>query len=331
MEETGRSIEDGADDHAETEEDVTETIERLRRQLEDMKRQREEYIQLHQMELKDVTATYEAKKKQLHQKLHSRQQLRSDQAMFMKFLKHEYYQLEQAKKQQQQQQASEARGKKSQAGPSISEQAPSSMYILQQETPLLATMHRSFLLLPKQIAITKACYETQIYPYLQNELRTLQHDLDTTSHRLIDQVTFVAQDNHNIYDRYQQQVKEQESLIRELKKQVQQQSPLHIAKSKTIDSDLNSSNNSDDDQEEDLLSSTEHSLSSTVHNDDDSSRGENDNDDDDSDDDGDCKSPSRFITVTKLWSPDRFADSISSNLNNIRTAAVGRFQLPFGN
>jgi hypothetical protein len=284
----------------EEEEEVSVSIEILRQQLQSMRQQRDVSLKQNQMELKQLETTYKTKKKLLDQRLGPQQQRLLNQTLYMKFLKHEYYQLEKAKNNL------------------TKEQAPSSTYILQQETPLLSTMHRSFLILPKQITVTRNHYETNIYPYLQNEIQKLQYDSNLMSQQLIDQVSTVAQQNTNLYDGYQQRINTQEREIREWKKQLQKvESP-----SKSVDNDDDLVNN------EDLLSATEHSVSSTTtHNEE-----EEEDDDDDSQNDFSGKSPSRFVTVTKLWSPERLHDSFSHSLTNIRTAAAGRgFQLPFGN
>eukprot|EP00539_Tryblionella_compressa_P005276 CAMPEP_0178757758 /NCGR_PEP_ID=MMETSP0744-20121128/13991_1 /TAXON_ID=913974 /ORGANISM="Nitzschia punctata, Strain CCMP561" /LENGTH=293 /DNA_ID=CAMNT_0020412013 /DNA_START=226 /DNA_END=1107 /DNA_ORIENTATION=- len=266
--------------------DLDSCIHKLRIEIETMRREREANLKRRQVELEQRQSQFRAAQQRLHHKLLSE---RTNQTLYMQFLKHDYPQ-----------QGKEQNGVPTQA-------APSSMYILQQETPLLSAMHRTFSVLPKQISLTEQYYQEHLYPYLQQELKKVQLDHMQVSERLVEQVSEVAQDNHALYGDYQEQVTKQEQELRHWKQLL----PRRTTKHKHHDQEC-----------DELLSATEHSL--TEHS-------EDYGDEDDASNHGDDEDFTiGFLTATTklLLTPTEMLQNSIGNMKHMVHSE--KFQLPFG-
>jgi hypothetical protein len=269
--------------------DTTWTIESLQKQLERIKEERLSSNRLQKLELDQLQRKLFTSKQQLDRKLSDR----GNQAIYIRFLKHDYPQYQR---------------ETSAENTSAISAAATSMYLLQQEAPLLSALHRTFLILPNQMSKHEQFYEGHVYPYFRRELHDAQLELVNVNEQLVRRVSQVAQENHDMYDSYQEKLEDLQQEICVWKRKLAAVTRTALATSKSLDSD------------DELLSETEHSITDR-------------SDDDDYDIDNNSSSSSGFFNVTKLLltPTERLSHSISHNIQKMSTAAAGKFQLPFGN
>ncbi|KAL3924706.1 MAG: hypothetical protein SGILL_000878, partial [Bacillariaceae sp.] len=220
---------------AETEEtkedDMTSFIDEIRQELSTLKAQREEAARQHETEVETLQKVFQAAQEELQHQLYSK---RAHLAIYTRFLKHDYYEIEERK--------AKTEGKYGENPSRNQQQAPESTYVLKQETALLSAVHRTFCIYPAQENITKKYYEGKVYPFFEQELRKVQEDRESIP--IEKQVVQEAKGNAALFDAYRHQVEEQETQLRSLRKQLVTSGKLG--------------------KEHELLSETQHSHSSTT-------------------------------------------------------------------
>lgn len=137
---------------------------------------------------------------------------------------------------------------------------PASNYIVQQETPLLSAMHRSFCVLPHQMELLKGEYERDIYPYLRKEIRDLNLDLLGVSDAWMSRLSNQAEENDALYDSYRTEVESIEIEVKRFRSLLLQQREAHNpCKGSEKDFDETSETERSSDSEDDLSSRGENS------------------------------------------------------------------------
>ena len=164
---------------------------KLRQELEALKLKGKIKERQRQHELQQVQIKLQMAQTKLQEQLMER----THHAMYMKFLTCEYQDYEQRK-----------------AAPLVV-----STTVLQCETPLLSIMYRAFLVLPKQMELTKKLYQRQINKYLKQQIRLLEKENDQVSQDVVQKLSLKAEENDQLYEAYQIQVQEQVQEIRKLK------------------------------------------------------------------------------------------------------------------
>jgi len=91
---------------------------------------------------------------------------------------------------------------------------PSSNYIIQQETPLLSAMHRSFCVLPHQIETNEREYEREIYPYFRKEIQDLHLDYQENTDKWMCLLSEKAEENDALYDSYRSELENIEAEVK---------------------------------------------------------------------------------------------------------------------
>jgi len=137
-------------------------------------------------------------------------------------------------------------------GRSLSCAVPVSNYIIQQETPLLSAMHRSFCVLPNQKDNLKAEYEREIYPYFKKEIEALHLDTMEVSDMWMGSLSKQVEENDVYYKSYRTKLENIEMEVKRYRGLLSQQ---RAAKK------LGKESGSDDD-EDSSLSETERSSDS---------------------------------------------------------------------
>jgi hypothetical protein len=268
--------------------DVNVTIEQVRQELETLRLKREENRKKRPKELKELQRKFQAAKKNLQLQLSQR----AHQATYIRFLKHEYYEIEE-RKQQEKAKTDGSRPRR--------EIAPISTYIVQQEAPLLSALHWTFWIYPGQEKVTKEYYQEHIIPYFEKKVWTAKVDRDNLE--IVDKVTKLAQENTNLYDSYQRQLEAQEQELRELRRQL-------IASGYCEKKDIK------------LLSQSQHSHTTM----------DSDTEIDGEEDKSESTLDSPFVHVTKLlMTPtESISNSIGGGLHSLKMMAGEKFHLPFG-
>jgi hypothetical protein len=129
---------------------------------------------------------------------------------------------------------------------------PVSNYIIQQETPLLSAMHRSFCVFPNQKDSFKAEYEREIYPYFKKEIEALHLDTMEVSDMWMSRLSKQLEENDVYYKSYRTKLEKIEMEVKRYRGLLSQQ---RAAKKLGKDS-------GNDDDENSSLSETEHSSDS---------------------------------------------------------------------
>ncbi|KAL3917356.1 MAG: hypothetical protein SGILL_004751 [Bacillariaceae sp.] len=175
------------------------SIENIRQELEALQKKREALRKQRPAEIKELETKYQAAKKELQVQLRSQHQ-----ATYMRFLKHDYYEIEATKQKEKKDDAPTA--------------APSSNYIVQQEAPLLSALHRTFCIFPHQETTTQEYFDKEIIPYFEKKVWAAKMDRDNLD--IVPQVTKLAQANTDLYTSYQAKLEAQEEELRALRKQL---------------------------------------------------------------------------------------------------------------
>jgi hypothetical protein len=89
------------------------------------------------------------------------------------------------------------------------------LYVLNIQTDLLLALHSQFVLLPHQTQLLEQEKET-LTLYLQDQIHQLLQETDAATHQTLATVSFVAEQNHSLYDHYQTQLDSQQAAIRAL-------------------------------------------------------------------------------------------------------------------
>jgi hypothetical protein len=100
---------------------------------------------------------------------------------------------------------------------------PSSNYIIQQETPLLSAMHRSFCVLPHQIELFEGEYEREIYPYFRKEIQALHLDSLEVSDDWMSRLSNQAEENDALYNSYRTELESNEMEVKRYRRLLLQQ------------------------------------------------------------------------------------------------------------
>jgi hypothetical protein len=109
------------------------------------------------------------------------------------------------------------------SGRSSSYAIPSSNYIIQQETPLLSAMHRSFCVLPHQIELIEGEYEREIYPYFRKEIQALHLDSLEVSDDWMSRLSNQVEENHALYNSYRMELESIEMEVKRYRRLLLQQ------------------------------------------------------------------------------------------------------------
>jgi len=169
----------------------------LRRELQVLRRDREKLREFRCNEVKQLECQYQTTKDDLRCRLLER----SNSATYKKSLRH--YRWEQFENKNGTGKGSETSNNiRSDSFPNSGRAITSCNYIVQQETPILSAMHRTFLVFPNQIQVFEGEYERKIYPYFRKEIQALHIEslevLDYWMRRLTEQVA----DNQSLYASY---------------------------------------------------------------------------------------------------------------------------------
>ncbi len=133
---------------------------------------------------------------------------------------------------------------------------PSSNYIIQQETPLLSAMHRSFCVLPHQIETNEREYEREIYPYFRKEIQDLHLDCQEMTDKWMSLLSEKAEENDALYDSYRTELENIEAEVKRRRRLLfEQRSGMNAARTTKDICDEGS-----------LLSETDHSSDSEDEN-----------------------------------------------------------------
>jgi hypothetical protein len=97
---------------------------------------------------------------------------------------------------------------------------PTSNYILNQETNLFSTLHRSFCVLPHQIEVMEQEYQLELFPYFRKEIQDVQLNSLEVSNHWIRRLSVLAEENNVLYDSYRNELDQIEIEVREYKKQI---------------------------------------------------------------------------------------------------------------
>jgi hypothetical protein len=100
---------------------------------------------------------------------------------------------------------------------------PSSNYIIQQETPLLSALHRSFLVLPHQKALLEEIYEKDIYPYFRKEIEAIELDSLQVTDNWMSRLSDQAEENDALYNSYRTQLESIETEVKRYRSLLLQQ------------------------------------------------------------------------------------------------------------
>lgn len=138
---------------------------------------------------------------------------------------------------------------------------PSSTYIIQQETPLLSAMHRSFCLLPHQRTLIRMKYEDDIFPYMKKEIEALNFEALEVSNQWMGRLSDKGEEIDELYDAYRKKLETVQTEVRKYRSLLSQENARKTS-GKESDKDCDESS---------ILSDTDRSESD----DDSSSRGEN--------------------------------------------------------
>lgn len=127
-------------------------------------------------------------------------------------------------------------------GRSLSCAVPVSNYIIQQETPLLSAMHRSFCVLPNQKDNLKAEYEREIYPYFKKEIEALHLDTMEVSDMWMGSLSKQVEENDVYYKSYRTKLENIEMEVKRYRGLLsQQRAAKKLGKEIGNDDDENSS------------------------------------------------------------------------------------------
>jgi len=91
---------------------------------------------------------------------------------------------------------------------------PASTYIIQQETPLLSAMHRSFCVLPHQRKLIRMNYEHDIFPYMRKEIEALNLDALEVSNQWMKRLSDQGEEIDVLYDKYRMELENIEMEVR---------------------------------------------------------------------------------------------------------------------
>ncbi|KAG7337418.1 hypothetical protein IV203_034523 [Nitzschia inconspicua] len=295
-------------------------LDKLRQELEALKLQGKISARQRQWELQQA----QLKCHMAHTKLQEQLMERTHQSLYMRFWTYEYQEYQQKKKQNSNNSSSNKNNSSLTAAKAIV-----SPYVLKLETPLLSIMHRAFMVMPNQMEVTQNSYRKHLHSYLSREIRTLRKENALTSKRVVQQLSYAAEENDRLYDEYQRLVEEQERQLRTLRRQL-----LDLSSDK--EQLLLSPNNKKSLHRGGELSETEHS-ETTYSEEDCTDRG---SDDDDGHDHQSTPSVSpspssgRFpnkVTKLLLTPTESITKSIGNNVRNLRNLVIAtdKFQLPF--
>jgi len=119
---------------------------------------------------------------------------------------------------------------------------PVSNYIIQQETPLLSAMHRSFCVLTNQKDSLKAEYEREIYPYFKKEIEALHLDTMEVSDMWMGRLSKQVEENDVYYKSYRTKLENIEMEVKRYRGLLsQQRAAKKLGKEIGNDDDENSS------------------------------------------------------------------------------------------
>jgi hypothetical protein len=220
-----RVIDDGS-----PEETIGVSYHVLRKELDTMRAIREKDDVYRREELYQLERLFRNAKESLQRNLSER----SNHVTYRRFL-HEH----------QQQLCPDSKGEKY-----TRSEIPTSNYLLNQETTLFSTLHRSFCVLPHQIEVMEQEYELDIYPYFRKEIQDVQLNSLEISNHWIGRLSVLAEENNALYDLYQNELNQIEIEVREYKKHILAQTSEERKTNKAV-------NKYDDDTS--ILSATERS------------------------------------------------------------------------
>ncbi len=236
---TTRKDED--DDVSRALEEVDDENNCLRQELERLRNDRLQLMTSRSKEIKQMEYEYRNVKEKLQRKLPEHANI----ATYRQCLR--YYQRDDCKNHMK-------------GAHSMSYTPPSSNYIIQQETPLLSAMHRSFCVFPHQMEICEREYEREIYPYFRQEIQELYLDCQEMTDKWMKRLSDQAEENDALYDSYRTELENIEMDVKRHRRILFQ-----------VESGKTSVNKSEEDYDErSILSETDHSSDSEDEN---SSRG----------------------------------------------------------
>lgn len=188
----------------------------LRRELEILRRDREKLREFRCNEVNQLECQFQTTKDNLRRRLLER----SNSATYKQSLRH--YRSEQFANQNGIEKGKETpKNIRSNRFPNAGRAITSCNYIIQQETPILSAMHRTFLVFPNQIEVFEGEYERKIYPYFRKEIQALHIEslevLDYWMRRLTEQVA----DNQSLYASYRTKLESIEVEVQNYTKQLQ--------------------------------------------------------------------------------------------------------------
>jgi hypothetical protein len=172
----------------------------LRKELDTMRAKREKEAADRREELYWLEGLFRKAKKSLKQNLSER----SNHATYRRFLQ-----------ERQQQLCSDSKGEQN-----TRSAIPTSNYVLNQETTLFSTLHRSFCVLPHQIEVMEQEYQLELYPYFRKEIQDFELNSLEVSNHWIRRLSVLAEENNVLYDSYRNELDQIEIEVREYKKQI---------------------------------------------------------------------------------------------------------------
>ena len=240
---TTRKDQDEDDDVGRTLEEIDDECNRLRRELERLRNDRLQLMTSRSKEIKQMEYEYRNAKEKLQRKLPEHANI----ATYRQCLR--YYQRDDCKNQMN-------------GAHRMSYTPPSSNYIIQQETPLMSAMHRSFCVFPHQVEICEREYEHEIYPYFRKEIQELHLDCQEMTEKWMSRLSDQAEENDTLYDSYRTEIEKIEMDVKRHRRILFQE--------KSGKTSVKKNEEGYDDDERSVLSETDHSSDSEDEN---SSRG----------------------------------------------------------
>ena len=210
--------------------ETEDACERVRKELEALRNNRTKLKSKYCMEIELHKSQFQSAKAKLERKLPEHAHIKS----YRQFL--QYYQREH---------------QESSKDATTSCMVPASTYIIQQETPLLSAMHRSFCVLPHQKTLIRINYEDDIFPYMKKEIEDLNLDALEVSNQWMRRLSDQGEEIDDLYEKYRQEL---ENIEMEVKRHRGILSQQNAAKNSKKEGDKHCDESS-------ILSDTEHSES----------------------------------------------------------------------